>query len=284
MRIRTMALVVCATGCVSSAQLTLDKPVRARCVSAGLQGCEQLTRGTVLYADGRAQLGQQALTAGLDANAGRKAELEAFATSLRSLDDSPQTTEYSVRLQPAIDLILEAAGKGHAAAAPPPVAAASAPAPARPQAPSQPSESGAAPSAEPGSEPSDAGSPSSKRVLSGFIGGHADETGQTNIVPCRLGDGTPGWCIFQPIMIRGIITDLVVSPACERDVFVLEGSPARPSWLVWSSANKGLSMHDLRLPVQSGGSLVVGIVTKGTAGASQWFWRCGVNWTELAGR
>jgi hypothetical protein len=85
-------------------------------------------------------------------------------------------------------------------------------------------------------------------------------------------------------MMRGIITDLVVSQACERDVFVLEGSPARPAWLVWSSANKGLSMHDLRLPVQSGGSLVVGVVTKGAAPASQWLWRCGVNWTELAGR
>jgi hypothetical protein len=121
-------------------------------------------------------------------------------------------------------------------------------------------------------------------VLSGFIGGHADEAGQTNIVPCRLGDGTPGWCIFQPILMRGMITDLVVSQACERDVFVLEGSPARPSWLVWSSANKGLSAHDLRLPVQSGGSLVVGVVTKGAAPASQWLWRCGVNWTELAGR
>ena len=284
MRGRAFALVVCVTGCVSSAQLTLEKPVRKRCESAGLQGCDQLTRGTILYADGKAQLGQRVLTGGLEANAGRKAELLAFATSLESLDDSPRTSEYAVRLRPAMDLIVNAAGKGPAAAAAPPVAATSTHASARQGAQSQPSEPGSVPSPELGREPSNAGSDSPKRLLTGFIGGRADETGHTNIEPCRLGDGTPGWCIFQPVMMRGLITDLVVSQACERDVFVLEGSPARPSWLVWSSANKGLSMHGLRLPVQSGGSLVVGVVTKGTAPTSQWLWRCGVNWTELAGR
>ena len=122
MRGRAFALVVCVTGCVSSAQLTLEKPVRKRCESAGLQGCDQLTRGTILYADGKAQLGQRVLTGGLEANAGRKAELEAFAGSLESLDDSPQTSEYAVRLRPAMDLIANAAGKGPATAAAPPVA------------------------------------------------------------------------------------------------------------------------------------------------------------------
>lgn len=281
-----IALSVCATGCVAHAQVTLQRPVKRQCDSAGLDACDQLTRGTLLFAEGKALAGRKALTSGLDANESRSTELEQFAKGLESLGNAPQTDEYSVRLQPAIEMILDAAGKGPSqTAVPRPLAASAGATPRAPlEAKAQPSETNAEQSAESRAESSATITSSPKRVLSGFIGGHAEASGKTNIVPCRLGDGTPGWCIFQPVMMRGYITDLVVSQACERDVFVLEGSPARPTWLVWSSANKGLSAHDLRLPVQSGGTLIVGVVTKGSEAARQWLWRCGVNWTQTAGR
>jgi hypothetical protein len=283
-----MALIVCTAGCVAGAQLSLQRPVKKQCDSAGLDACERLTRGTVLYADGQALEGQRALASGLQANIGRNAQLERFAAGLSALGSAPQTSEYAVRLQPAIEMILNAAGNGPASQAVwtrPAVASASAQTPPTGQ--PQPSEAHSDTRAETTDESSSASSASSsgpRREISGFIGGHAGVTGKTNIVPCRLGDGTPAWCILQPILMRGYITDLVVSQACEREVFVLEGSPARPSWLMWSGANRGLSAHDLRLPVQSGGTLVAGVVTKGSDTSSQWLWRCGVNWTQTAGR
>lgn len=288
-----VAVVLCAVGCVGGgAQVVLQRPVSDQCVSAGLNGCGHLTRGALLYAEGDPAEGKRFLTKGLAANADKAAQLADFARALRAIGSIPGAGQYVAPLRPAIDLISAAAKEAAAAkgaqiasrgqqSQPPRLVIVADGAPSVSQSPrSVDSE----PTDDPGSKEYALGE-ARRHMISGFMAGKLDSSGKTNLVPCKLGDGTSAWCIYQPVLARGYITDLMVSAGCDREVFILEGSPSHPYWMIWSLPGQGTSEHDLHLHVRTGGSLVAGMVTKSpNPDNAQWNWRCGVTFTQVASR
>jgi hypothetical protein len=253
-----------------------------------------LTRGAILYAEGDAANGRAVLTKGLAANTDRAKELRQFAVSMVTLGSERATGRYVASLQPAIALVLEAAAAAQAAATQAAAAQSTqtthdvALAPASEQ--QLASLSKASAETYQASEAEVEGTKG--QPLGGFIAPTMTQTmpqdagtDPTALRACALGDGTRAWCVSHRMMVRGYVTQLMVSRACERDLFVLTQTPEQPSWLLWAPAGQGLSEHHLRLLVHSDSELVVGLVaTKNERTAPDVGWRCAVTWAGTAGK
>lgn len=95
--------------CCGGAQMVLKGPLTNRCNSAGLDGCDDIAEGTLLYAEGNAAKGERMLSRGLRANAGKVAELKEFAVAIQTIGKVPGAGQYAAPLQPAARLVLKIA-------------------------------------------------------------------------------------------------------------------------------------------------------------------------------
>jgi len=284
---------VSAAGCVGGAQVVLQGPVSGRCEAVRLRACDRMTRGAILYAEGDPTNGREVLAQGLALNADRPSELHEFAASMITLGGDRATGPYVASLRPAIALILQAASAAQAAAQ----AAAAESSTQTPQNALAPaSEQQLASLSKASAETYQAREAPQEGIkgqpFGGFIAPSVEDATSPDaggapmtLGACRLGDGTRAWCTSQRVMVRGYVTELMVSKGCERDLFVLTQTPERPSWLLWAPAGQGLSEHGLRLLVDSDTELVVGLLaSKDETTAPSVDWRCGVTWAGTAGK
>ena len=83
-----------------------------RCVAAGASA-----EGAILYAEGKQAQGKEKLSTGLSANMTKVAELKDFADGLETVGRIPGADQYVAALQPAIELVKQAAARAEQAAA-----------------------------------------------------------------------------------------------------------------------------------------------------------------------
>jgi hypothetical protein len=85
--------VVVSVGCGGSASLVLKTPVSKQCASVGLLGCDELSDGVLLYAEGKGREGAEKLQAGAAQNAPEK--IKEFAELLETLSNLPGAGKYA---------------------------------------------------------------------------------------------------------------------------------------------------------------------------------------------
>jgi hypothetical protein len=297
-------------GC-GGAQLVLQHPISSQCESTGLKACDELTRGALLYADGEPEEGKAALQRGLVANIDKAAELKKFADAMKLLGKVPGAGQYVAPLRPVIALIDEAASKAVSTTQAPTTVVVTRPAEPRPGTIARtlgPVEAGrqtSQPTDEAQGEPSAYGldheatetastSASTSAPRRSVISGHIVPTSDfadPGARSCNLANDLKATCVTRLLVVDYVVTDLLVSPTCSREIVILTGGIRQPSWLIWVPAGRGLSEHGMRLPMSKGGSLLVGVLDnqkpripigdnqKPRVGPE---WRCGVTWAGTA--
>lgn len=100
-------------GCSGSASLVLKTPVSNQCAKAGLLGCDQLSEGVLLYAEGKGSEGAAKLQSGAAQNSPEK--VKQFAAQLDTLSSLPGAGTYAAALsEVAATLTLSAASSSAA--------------------------------------------------------------------------------------------------------------------------------------------------------------------------
>ncbi len=251
-------LMTCAAGvlvsCVGDAQFVLQQPVAARCSTAGLLDCETITKGTLLYADGKPSAGRQVLLEGLRTNVGKTTELERFAHGLELIGDMSSDGAYQTPLQPAVWLVRYAAQqeakRGHLTAAD-----------AR-------ASSGAAQSAgihkptliatsvvQPPRSPLSADVTSTNAPASVFF----MLAGNALAADCRFPGAPMMLCVHESVEVARIVSDIIVSPACPYDVLFASRHGIDLDWVTYAPAGKGAEVHGAALPLVPGRILTAGV-------------------------
>ena len=258
--------------CVGGAQMVLKSPVSNQCESAGLQGCEQITEGVLLYADGNQAEGKKKLALGLSENIDNAAELKAFAVSLDTVGQFPGAGQYVEPLRPVIDLVREAAAQAEQRQQ---VAKAS----------TSPKAEAVVSDAKPTgsalgqvatlSEETTVQDPWRKPATSESI--FIMVAGNTRARACRHPKLANMLCLYRLVPSKRVVSDIIVSPACPSDVVVFaEVSETEPAWLVFVPREHGVSIHGASLPVDDGEILTFGIDRAATEAESEPDIRCGV--------
>jgi hypothetical protein len=307
-RVVPHALVALALQGCGGAQLVLQHPISSQCESTGLKGCDELTRGALLYADGDPEQGRAVLTKGLVANYDKAAELKKFADAMKLLGKVPGAGQYVGALRPVIALIDEAASKAAttqtavavvvtrpAEVRPGAIARTLGPTEAEPQ-PSPATDQWGIDKSRVEAEPAEPAPTvaSEKSIVSGYIVPTSDFAAP-DARSCDLAVDLKATCVSRRLVVDYMVTDLLVSPTCARELVVLTGPIRRPSWLIWVPAGRGLSEHGMRLPMAKGGALVVGVVdnqkppipigdkqkARSLAGPE---WRCGLTWAATVNK
>lgn len=89
-------MIVCS-GCGGSASLVLKTPVSNQCAQAGLVGCDELSEGVLLFAEGKQGEGAAKLQAGAAQNPPEK--VKQFAAQLDTLSSLPGAGKYAGALR-----------------------------------------------------------------------------------------------------------------------------------------------------------------------------------------
>jgi hypothetical protein len=253
-------------GCASS-QPVLQDPVLTRCSERGLRGCDELTDGVVLYADGDLDSARTKLWRAGSLNS--PDEIKKFSVALQELGTSPSADTYSEPLIEVASLLSMQADRAAQAAPKPPSPPPAAPPPA--------------PKAQPEGPPKPP-----RREVGYWItaetdparldGGVAAPGSSPAKVPCGglFGAGA-AYCI-KATEGPFVVTDIKVVPGCPNELFVAAGSSTSPRWALLSSPAAPLSVHGGRLFVKPGEFLFVGAqapkIEKVTTDA-----RCAVVWS-----
>lgn len=95
--------------CSTSPSMILRSPVSDQCARAGLQSCEQLADGVLLYVDGRRDEAMPKLSAGAADNTPER--LTRFTELLGALENLPGASKYSASLQGVVATINVEASK-----------------------------------------------------------------------------------------------------------------------------------------------------------------------------
>jgi hypothetical protein len=103
---------LCVVGC-SGAQIVLASPISAQCKSAGLRGCDEITDGMILYAEGDRAGAEVKLKIGAAENS--PANVKKFASVLELLRRVPGTDTYVAPVAEAVDFMARHAGSGESA-------------------------------------------------------------------------------------------------------------------------------------------------------------------------
>lgn len=254
----TCALVACVGG----AQMMLKGPVTDQCTSVGLNGCDEITEGALLYADGKQIEGEKKLERGLHANAGKATELKKFADAIALVGRIPGASQYVAPLQPAVRLIQRVAAEDAQRVAE---------------------------TMESESQPQQV---ARKNVtLSKWVPPSIDETNantRTQMVSndspripvtppvssyymvagnglaeqCRF-VGTPKMlCLNELIEGTRTVSDVIVPSGCSSDVVVIGRIAIEPDWVVYASAGRGADVHGAALPLRPMHTLTVGVAYK----------------------
>lgn len=93
--LRIFAPLVCIS-CASAPSVVLRSPVDSQCAQAGLDDCDQIAEGVMLYVDGREAEALPKLRAGAAGNSPQ--QLSKFIALLRTLEREPQTAKYSASI------------------------------------------------------------------------------------------------------------------------------------------------------------------------------------------
>jgi hypothetical protein len=277
-----LALALTTTGCPlpgGGAQAVLKAPVTSRCEKAGLEGCADLVDGTIAYAEGDSATGEVSLRRGLAANLDKAAELEDFAVTLDMIGKAPGAGKYVTPLQPAIELIKEAAKQATEREATPPAAPSAAVATASSAVPAgrlpRPS------NAEPDEPLPDVADDGTLLPVDGRAVGARATTLEAKFLlvearesPCPPLFPEKTACLSQGFRGKTSVKQVLVSQACPNDVVISAGTPRMATrWLLWVPAGKGLDLREAGLPLTRYDSVTVGVVA-----ASQFpDARCGVN-------
>lgn len=105
--------VLVLAGCGGSASLVLKTPVSNQCAQAGLIGCDELSEGVLLFAEGKQSEGAAKLQAGAAQNPPEK--VKQFAAQLGTLSSLPGAGKYAAAIgQVAATLTLSAASSSAA--------------------------------------------------------------------------------------------------------------------------------------------------------------------------
>jgi hypothetical protein len=234
------------------AQLVLESPIRDRCQSAGLQGCDELTAGVLLYVEGKEAEGMQKVEAGIQKNMSAPKELAQFVDAMDTLKQVPGAGQYVATLEPVLSIIrrtversqdLENAEDGEDRMA-------------SKQDDSLPrrgdSRAGSSERRRPRSGP--------ERPFAGVIRATPENTDSCSF----LDERTPAEDFKCVVVLTSleVLTDVHVSPACSHDVFILAGDPQNPYWFLHGPAEHGLNVHGANYPVRSTDALVALILRK----------------------
>ncbi len=270
------------TSCVPSAQLVLKGPIADQCTSAGLKGCDEISEGALLYADGKPIEGEQKLARGLRANAKKAAELKKFADALELVGKVPGASQYVAPLQPAVRLIQQVAAEDAKLAAK---------LEAENENP-QPNEKNLEPASK----------TSSAKIGAKLIDVPAVTRSDLEALPtpvkppssnyymvagnglaeqCRF-VGTPKMlCMNEFVESTRVISDIIVSSGCTSDVVVTGRMGIEPEWAVYVPTGRGADVHGASLPLRPGRTLTVGVAYKSEDPTPDM--RCGVTivWQPL---
>ena len=103
---RPLACALLLFGCGAS-QMVLKDPIANKCANSGLQGCDELTDGILLYVDGNKVEGEAKLKQGAAANSPDK--VKAFAQNLEPIMQLPGVSSYSGSLKAVIHILATSA-------------------------------------------------------------------------------------------------------------------------------------------------------------------------------
>jgi len=246
--------------CVGDAQFVLRQPVTERCATAGLQDCETIADGALLYADGKAQQGRPRLLQGLRSNAGKSVELEQFAHGLELIGAATGVGEFQTPLEPAVWLVryvaVQEARRAERAATPAPVTIQPATMAVRPV-PSNANQatligtSVAPPPRAQLSAPVGPGKTSSSVFF--MLAGNALASN------CRFPGAPLMLCVHESVETPRIVSDIIVSPACPYDVLFASRHGIELDWVTYAPAGKGAEVHGAALPLVPGRILTAGV-------------------------
>ena len=99
-----------AVGCNLSASLVLKTPVANQCTKAGLQGCDQLTEGLLLFLDGEKDEGLRLVTDVAAKNPPEK--VRKYVAMLRTLESAPGAKKFVEPLDELLDVLQSSTGPG----------------------------------------------------------------------------------------------------------------------------------------------------------------------------
>jgi hypothetical protein len=257
------------------AQLVLKGPITDECTSAGLKGCNDISEGALLYAEGKPLPGETKLARGLRANAGKVAQLKKFADGLQLVGQIPGAGQYVAPMQPAIRLIQQVAeeeakrtdlAKAEKYVPGPEAADDAPPAPVATVTPAKKSSAITSAVAKAREVPR---VPLIPPYTSYFM-----VAGNGLVEKCRF-VGTPKMlCLNENIDATKIISDVIVSSGCNSDVVVIGRVAIEPDWVVYVPAGRGADVHGASLPLRPGRTLTVGVAYKSEDPAPDM--RCGV--------
>lgn len=247
-----VALASLTSGCGAATWL-VKKPVTEQCQSAGLQRCDDLAEGVVLYADGKRPEAELKIRTAAQANEPEKVRV--FAKALRTLATS-LPSEQQAAIVATLDL-LEAPPADEVARSGAPRA--------------EPKAAMAAAAAGPGK--ASATEETSKRTIYGLLEGEIERTR----VHVRTGMATPatdaralacetGPLATDPARCRkvlaisgpAIVTNLYAAGGCPDELFALAGPAAKPHWFIGALPAAQLNVSG-KLALDEGEELFVGV-------------------------
>jgi hypothetical protein len=246
-------------GCVGSARPVLKGPIEDQCMSAGLNGCDEIAEGATLYADENEVEGEQELLPALHANGAKAAELKRFADSLEHVGMTLGGGRYLAPLQPAIRLVQRSAAD---AAARQPRTQKPSPDPAD----AEKHLASTAPRQEPVPlvhKPDPVANPWPVPPPPAPVSRFFWVAGSGAASPCRFPGSPKMLCLREVANEAQIVSDVMVSAACPVDVVVASGQALDFDWMVYAPAGRGAEVHGAMLPLQSKHEFTVAIAQKG---------------------
>lgn len=242
MRVGTVAVLASIQlGCGGAFTLIVKPPVVSRCEETGLKGCDEITDGVLLWADGKKEEARTKLRAGIAKNSTTR--VRKYAANLKIVASMPGISDYSAPIIEVCDLLADETGG--------PLTA-------------EEEKTAEKPSAKPAKEKSEGDVTAARDTAKD----HALRT--STAVPFANSQAyscQPFSSLASPVgpasclrVSEGplIITDIHVSAGCPNDMFFLVGKIPKPRWFVLAPPG-GTSLHGARLLVNADESVIVGV-------------------------
>jgi hypothetical protein len=276
-RLAIVALAFCSC---ASARLILEKPVADQCASAGLDGCPELTDGTLLYLEGNDEEALPKIEQAARAN--EPSKVQEFAAHLEMLSKLPGADSFAGPIHKVAALLASSAETSA-----PKIQPQQLPQQAQPRmdpnwdsAPTKTREPDRAkpiavnltddgPAAAPAPDPAD------------VEGGTVVPALENGAIACQVDPLVPGLPPTPALCLNAaigplLVTDLHASGACASDLFIVDGPPGAPRWTLQSPAHTPLHVTGARLAARKGETVVFAVAASAKSRPDA---RCAVTWS-----
>lgn len=261
---------VVSAGCGGAMTIIVKPPVVSRCEETGLKGCDEITEGVLLYAEGKKDEAREKLRAGVAKNSSTR--VRRYAANLKIVASLPGISDYAEPIREVCDLLADETGgpltndEEKSAQAEP----------------AGKEKSKSSSKSKHSDDDSDASMNTAKDhgLRTGTVVPVAAATGYT-CSPFASVESTSGSANCVRVSTGPlIVTDVHVGAGCSNDVFILAGKETKPRWFLIAPTG-GMSVHGARFVVKPDEPVIVGVRTSNAEDALKKTAECSLTWAAV---